>query len=76
MSRRVGEWNQFGHARQNEVWFAGGGGDIVQRVVSGQYQRRTHSGVERRAVMVSAEWHVPDIFELHVNRRIVPTGNQ
>jgi GntR family transcriptional regulator len=29
-----------------------------------------------RAVMVSAEWHVPDIFEMHVNRRIVPMGNQ
>jgi GntR family transcriptional regulator len=23
-----------------------------------------------RAVMLSAEWHVPDIFELHVNRRL------
>jgi hypothetical protein len=29
-----------------------------------------------RAVMVSAEWHVPDIFEMHVNRRIVSMGNQ
>jgi GntR family transcriptional regulator len=29
-----------------------------------------------RAVMVSAEWHVPDIFEMHVNRRIVPMGSQ
>jgi DNA-binding GntR family transcriptional regulator len=23
-----------------------------------------------RAVMLSAEWHVPDVFELHVNRRL------
>jgi GntR family transcriptional regulator len=27
-----------------------------------------HDGIGR-AVMLSAEWHVPDVFELHINRR-------
>jgi GntR family transcriptional regulator len=30
----------------------------------------TDYDISGRAVMLSAEWHVPDVFELHVNRRL------